>query len=68
MEENVAKAPVHELPPQPTMEEARAVLNDLRKRKGTDAVKEILEAYGAKTFKELKPEDYLGAIDRAKVV
>jgi hypothetical protein len=40
-------------------------MKELRDRKGPDAVKEILKAYGAKTVPDLKPEDYLGARDRA---
>ena len=66
MEENVAKAPAHELPPQPTLEEVRAALKELKDRKGTDAVKRLLKDYGANNVPELKPEDYLGAIDRAR--
>ena len=66
MEENVANAPTHELPPQPTLEEVRAVMKELRDRKGSAAVKEILTGYGAASLPELKPEDYLGAIDRAR--
>lgn len=65
MEENIRKAPIHEEPPQPTLEEVRAAMKELRDRKGPDAVKEILKAYGAKTVPDLKPEDYLGARDRA---
>lgn len=66
MEENIANAPKHEMPPQPTLEEVRAVLKELRDRKGSAAVKEILSGYGAGSLQELKPEDYLGAIDRAR--
>ena len=65
MEENLANAPEHKEPPQPTMEQVRAALGGLRDRKGIAAVKELLKAYGAKTVQELKPDDYLGAIDRA---
>ena len=65
MEENLAKTPEHKEPPQPTMEQVRGALTALRDRKGVTAVKELLKAFGAKTVQDLKPEDYLGAIDRA---
>lgn len=65
MEENIKNAPVHEDPPQPTLEEVREAFRTLRDRKGANAVKEILKAYGAASVPELKPEDYLGARDRA---
>lgn len=63
--EAVATAPVHEEPKQPTLEEVRAALKALRDKKGAAAVKELLKAYGANSVPELKPEDYLGAHDRA---
>ena len=66
MEENIKNAPVHELPKPPAIEEVRAALKELRDRKGPDAVREILKAYGAGTLSELKEEDYLGALARAK--
>ena len=65
MEENVKNAPVHEEPPQPTEGEVRDALKKLRDRKGAAAVKELLKAYGANSVPELKPENYLGARDRA---
>lgn len=65
MEENLAKAPEHKEPPQPTLEQVREALTGLRDRKGIGAVKELLKAYSAKSVQDLKPEDYLGAIDRA---
>ena len=65
MEENIQNAPVHEEPEQPTLEEVREAMKALRDRKGAGAVKELLKAYGAKSVPELKPEDYLGARDRA---
>jgi len=68
MAENIANAPKHELPPQPTEAEVRKALNALREVKGTGAVKEILEAYGARNFQELQEGDYLGAMERAKAV
>ena len=65
-EEARAKAPVHEEPKQPTVEEARAALKALRDRKGADAVKRLLKGFGASSLTELKPEDYLGAIAQAE--
>ena len=65
MAKNVANAPEHKEPEQPTIEEVRAALKALRDRKGSEAVKELLKAYGAGSLPELKPEDYLGARDRA---
>lgn len=66
MEEAAASAPAPEEPEQPTIEEVRAALKDLRDRKGAGAVKEVLGAYGVNSLPELKPEDYLGALARAK--
>lgn len=51
---------------QPTLEEVRAALKELRDRKGAGAVRELLKAYGADNLTELKPEDYMGALARAK--
>ena len=65
MEENMANAPVHEMPAQPTIEEVRAVLKDLRARKGAGAVKALLAEYGADSLPNLKEEDYLVVRDRA---
>ncbi len=67
-EKNVEEAPKHELPPQPTMEEARAALNALRGRKGAAAVKALLAEYDAERFTDLAPEAYLQVIDRANVM
>lgn len=66
MEENVKNAPEHKLPEPPTLEEVRAAMKELRGRKGAGAVKEILKAYGVDTLVLLKPEDYAGAMERAK--
>lgn len=66
MEENVQKAPQHEAPEQPTIEEVRAAMKELRDRKGAEAVREILKAYNADNLSKLQPEDYLGALARAK--
>lgn len=65
-QENVETAPVHEEPKQPTLEEVRAALKELRDKKGSGAVKELLKAFGADSLPELKNEDYLGALARAK--
>lgn len=65
MEENLAKAPVHEDPPQPTFEEVRKALKDMRDRKGTDAVKLLLADYGAKNATELTEVSYRSVYDRA---
>ena len=65
VEENIANAPVHEEPPQPTLEDVRDAMKARRDKKGAGAVKELLKAYGAKSVPELKPEDYLGAMSRA---
>lgn len=67
--EPVAAEPESELEPkteQPTLEEVRAALKELKERKGTSAVRELLKAYGVDSLPELKPEDYLGALARAK--
>ena len=67
MAENVANAPVHEEPEQPTIEELRAALKALRDRKNAEAVKAILKDFNASNVNELKPEDYLSVIARATV-
>ena len=62
-----APAPVEEpKTEQPSIEEVRAALKELRDRKGSGAVRELLKAYGADSLLDLKPEDYLGALARAK--
>lgn len=67
MEENIANAPAHEEPKQPTLEEVRAAMKALRDKKGAGAVRELLKAYGADSLPDLKPEDYLGALSRAQM-
>lgn len=67
IEENIANAPVHEEPPQPSLEEVRAALKVLRDKKGSRVVKDLLKAYGADSLPDLKPEDYLGALSRAQM-
>ena len=66
MAQNVANAPKHVDPPQPTLEEVRAAMKGLLDRKGRAAVKELLAAFKASSVPDLKPEDYLGVIDRAR--
>lgn len=65
LEANTKKTP-DPIPEQPTLEEVRAALKELRDRKGSGAVREVLKGYGAESLTELKPEDYLGALARAK--
>ena len=62
-----AKAPEHKEPPQPTMEEVRKVLKELRDRKGVEAVKALLADFGVKSAPDLKPEQYLTVYDRARM-
>ena len=52
--------------PKPKLEDVRAALKELRDRKGSGAVKELLKAFGADSLPDLKEEDYLGALARAK--
>ena len=66
MEENVKNAPVPTATEQPSIEEVRTALKELRERKGAGAVRELLKAYGADSLTQLKEEDYLGALARAK--
>lgn len=66
MEENVKNAPIPQAPEQPSIEEVRTALKELRERKGAGAVRELLKAYGADSLTQLKEEDYLGALARAK--
>ncbi len=65
MAENVAKAPEHKEPPQPTLEEVRAALKDLRDKKGSGAVKDLLRVFDAESVPALKPEHYLAALETA---
>lgn len=67
MEENQKNAPEHKLPDPPSIEDVRAAMKALKDAKGASAVREILKAYGAETLSELKEEDYLGAMDRARM-
>lgn len=52
--------------PQPTMEEARAALNEYRKKKGLPALKELFAAHGVKNFLELPATEYAAIMKEAK--
>ena len=44
--------------PAVTAEQVRAALNELRKKKGTDALRAVFNRYHVASFPELKPEVY----------
>lgn len=50
----------------PSMEEARAALNELRQKKGPAAVREILTAHNVSSFTDLNPSEYAKVIEEAK--
>lgn len=55
--------PVTTIQPEPeaaavTAEQVRAALNELRKKKGTDALRAVFNRYHVASFPELKPEVY----------
>lgn len=52
--------------PGPSMEEARAALNELRQKKGPAAVREILTAHNVTSFTDLNPSEYAKVIEEAK--
>ena len=52
--------------PQPTMEEARAALNEYRKKKGLPALKELFAAHGVKNFLDLPATEYAAIMKEAK--
>ena len=58
MAENMEAAPLHEEPKPRTLEEVRAILKDLRDKRGIAAVKELLKKFDAESVLNLKPEDY----------
>lgn len=62
----VEEAPAAKETPKPKIEDVRAALKELRDRKGSGAVRELLKAFGADSLLSLKEEDYLGALARAK--
>jgi len=49
-------------------EDVRAVLNDVVKAKGREAVKELFKNFGAANFTKVKPEDYEALLEAAKEV
>lgn len=53
-------------PQGPTAEEVRTVLNELRKSKGSAAVKEILKAHGAENFPGLDKAHYAAVMKEAQ--
>ncbi len=50
----------------PTMEETRAVLNDLRKKHGAKAVRGVLAQFSAASFTEIDSNEYPAVIEAAK--
>lgn len=50
----------------PTMEETRAVLNDLRKKHGAKAVRGVLAQFSVTSFTEIDPNEYPAVIEAAK--
>ena len=52
--------------PQPTMEEARAALNEYRKKKGLPALKALFAAHNVKNFLELPAIEYAAIMKEAK--
>ena len=49
-------------------EDVRAVLNDVVKAKGREAVKELFKSFGAANFTKVKPEDYEALLEASKEV
>ncbi|MDY4140817.1 MAG: hypothetical protein SOY30_15995 [Eubacteriales bacterium] len=52
--------------PAVTAEQARAALNELRKKKGTDALRAVFNRYHVASFPELKPEVYGALLTEVK--
>ena len=52
--------------PQPTMEEARAALNEYRKKKGLPALKALFAAHGVKNFLDLPAAEYAAIMKEAE--
>lgn len=57
--------PVESFDEQPTMEETRAKLNELRGKKGSKALRAILSEHGVSSFTDLKPDEYAAVIAEA---
>lgn len=53
--------------PQPTMEEARAALNEYRKKNGIAALKELFATHGVTNFLDLPAAEYAAIMKEAKV-
>lgn len=51
---------------EPTMEEARAALNEYRKKKGLPALKELFAAHGVTNFLDLPATEYAAIMKEAK--
>ena len=67
VEDKPAEAYLHDdEEPQPTMEEARAALNEYRKKKGLPALKALFAAHGVKNFLELPATEYAAIMKEAK--
>lgn len=67
VEDKPAEAYLHDdEKPQPTMEEARAALNEYRKKKGLPALKALFAAHGVKNFLELPATEYAAIMKEAK--
>jgi len=49
-------------------EDVRAVLNDVVKAKGREAVKDLFKSFGAANFTKVKPEDYEALLKAAEEV
>lgn len=66
VEDKPAEAYLHDdEEPQPTMEEARAALNEYRKKKGLPALKALFAAHGVKNFLELPATEYAAIMKEA---
>lgn len=52
--------------PAVTAEQVRAALNELRKKKGTDALRAVFNRYHVASFPELKPEVYGALLTEVK--
>ena len=66
VEDKPAEAYLYDDEPQPTMEEARAALNEYRKKKGLPALKALFAAHNVKNFLELPAIEYAAIMKEAK--
>lgn len=60
------KAPEPPAVPVVKMEDARAALNELRQKKGADAVRSLLQKHNVQSFIDLKASEYPTIIKEAK--